>query len=106
MPLNIYTSMYYYVELSRCGWVLNQNVGIDSSHEVMLAVYTLLYYQAQDSDEWRERAAQARSLCNTNRLMALGCITYFERQSGKPASVEGLDRFDALRRELEEPVAD
>lgn len=106
MPLNIYTSMYNYVELSRCGWVLNQNVGIDSSHEVMTAVYTLLFYQAQDSDEWRERVAQARSLCNTNRLMALGCITYFERQLGKAARVEGVDRFDALRRELEEPVAD
>ena len=103
MPLNIYTDMYYYIELSRCGWVLNQNVPLDPAQDVMHAVEQLLYDHST-AEDWEERMDAARALCQANRLMALGCIEFFERQRGRVMSPRGgEDRLTDLRRLLSDP---
>lgn len=97
MPLNIYTDMYHYIQLSRCGWVLNQNVPLDPTQDVMQAVERLLY-QHSNAPDWEQRMDAARELCRANRLMALGCLAYFERQRGEA----GQDRTDGLRQLLDD----
>jgi len=55
MPLHIFSDMYHYVDLSRCGWVLNQNVPINHVQTVHDSVTRLIHENWQDTPEGRQQ---------------------------------------------------
>jgi hypothetical protein len=74
MPDFIYTDMYHYVKLSRCGLVLNRNVDYKSAKAVADAVR--LY------DHHADAVPKAKGLatCRQHRFLALGLVEYHRRQ--------------------------
>jgi hypothetical protein len=74
MPLNIYTSMFYYVKLARCGLVLNRNIPIEKIDEFDEA---LSYVRL---DQWNERdpheVAKNYAFLRTNRFLTEGMAKY------------------------------
>lgn len=72
MPLNIYTDMYRYAKLSRCGLVLNKNVNAANARMVFYAVQSLGYAQPKDRD-------RAIKVIQANRFLAEGALAYFLR---------------------------
>lgn len=101
MPLNIFTDKFHYIDLSRCGWVLNQHVPIDQVFEVDRALSDFIGQSDAVDDEVRQKREKAEGVLRSNRLMALGMLTYFERRSGKPLMRAGEDRSAKVRELLD-----
>ena len=70
MPLNIFTSMYWYIRFSRCGLVLNRNIPLE---EVYKTEHALRDYQLAD---WKEHLKKnlktAVPQLKKNRLLSPG----------------------------------
>ncbi|MCD4825631.1 MAG: hypothetical protein K8S55_13635 [Phycisphaerae bacterium] len=75
MPLNIYTDMYHYVKLSRCGLVLNRNIQL--SAVVMISSKIGEFFGEKDP----KKAAAIIDSLRTHRLMALGVARYKVKQN-------------------------
>jgi len=73
MPLHIYTDMFHYVMLSRCGLVLNQNVPYKEARAVAEAV------RAYDREKDANSRAAMLALCRKHRFLALGLARFYER---------------------------
>lgn len=80
MPLNIYTSMYWYVKLSRCGLVLNRNIPIDKVNEVHMALRQ--FESAQYNKTSEEKLASYVEVLKKNRFLTLGMTRYRYRKDG------------------------
>lgn len=74
MPLHIYTDMFHYVMLSRCGLVLNRNVDYRAARAVADAVRS--YEHNADA----KTKAKSLATCRQNRFLALGLVEYYRRQ--------------------------
>jgi hypothetical protein len=68
MPLHIYTDMYHYVKLSRCGLVVNRNIDIAAMDTIEDKIVS--YIGADDESERQSALASLRE----HRLMALWVI--------------------------------
>ena len=74
MPLNIYTSMFWYVKLSRCGLVLNRNIPIAQVHDIDEA---LRYYESAHYNETsKEELAKLEARLKQNRFLTLGMAQF------------------------------
>ena len=73
MPLHIYTDMFWYVKLSRCGLVLNRNLPIQEVHEVNSALKSVMiaHWNPQHKD-LREHAGKAEPILKKNKFLTLG----------------------------------
>ena len=71
MPLNIFTSMFWYVKLSRCGLVLNRNLPIDEVYDVDVA---LRQYESTQggTDMGEDELAKLEGTLKKNRFLTLG----------------------------------
>jgi hypothetical protein len=83
MPLNIFTSMYWHIRLSRCGLVLNRNLPLDQVYENEKALWD---YQLAD---WNKHLVKnlktAVPRLKKNRNLTLGQARfYLEPQEGEP----------------------
>ena len=74
MPLNIFTSMYWYVKLSRCGLVLNRNLPLDKVHATDAALKQIQL--AQNNEHLRKDLAKAVPKLKENRFLTLGQARY------------------------------
>jgi hypothetical protein len=70
MPLHIYTSMFWFVKLSRCGLVLNRNLPINEVHanDEALETFELAFYNKHMEDDAEKAAPQLRK----HRFVTLG----------------------------------
>lgn len=75
MPLHIYTDKSHCVVLSRCGLVLNRNVGYRAARAVADAVRS---YEQHNADA--KTKAKSLATCRQNRFLALGLVEYYRRQ--------------------------
>lgn len=93
MPLNIFTSMYWHIRLSRCGLVLNRNLPLDQVYENEKALWD---FQLADWNEHLENNFKtAVPRLKKNRTLTLGQARfYLEPQEGKPNAQ--LDRIRKL----------
>ena len=73
MPLHIYTDMFHYVKLSRCGLVLNRNVDYRAAKAVADAV------RSYDPNADARTKAKSVATCRRNRFLALGLIEFHRR---------------------------
>ena len=74
MPLHIFTSMYWYVKLSRCGLVLNRNVPIEGVREVDLALRR--YVNSKHNKIGGAEKAELVGELRANRFLARGLARY------------------------------
>ncbi len=82
MPLNIYTSMYWYVKLSRCGLVLNRNIPVDKVHEVHAALRR--FESAQYNPTSEQELTANIELLKENRFLTIGMAKHlFRNQVGQ-----------------------
>jgi hypothetical protein len=79
MPLNIYTSMFWYIKLSRCGLVLNRNLPIDKVKEVHRALRH--FESAQYNPTSEQELAVHVKLLKENRLLTMGMAKHLFRNS-------------------------
>lgn len=70
MPLNIFTSMYWHIRLSRCGLVLNRNLPLGEVYKTESALYQF------QLDRWNGRLKESLKTLvpqlKKNRLLTLG----------------------------------
>ena len=74
MPLNIFTSMFWYVKLSRCGLVLNRNIPIGKVPEIDLALKRFSnarYNKTSDAD-----LQKMKESLRSNRFLTMGMTRY------------------------------
>ena len=69
MPLRLYTDMYHFIKLSRCGLVLNQHVPITMVNAVNAAVL--------GSRAELDKRDEYLRVCRQNRFLALGLARYY-----------------------------
>jgi len=69
MPLLLFTDMFHYVKLSRCGLVLNRHIPISQ----LKAVDKAVTWSRWDAENREEHLA----LCRQNRFLALGLARYY-----------------------------
>lgn len=74
MPLNIYTSMFWYVKLSRCGLVLNRNLPIEPVGQVDAALTH--FNLAQYNKFKKEDVDKSISKLKENRFLTMGQARY------------------------------
>lgn len=74
MPLNIFTSMMWYVKLSRCGLVLNRNIPIDEVGAIDEALEQ--FHMAQYNKTSEEELARIMKVLKINRFLTLGIAQY------------------------------
>ena len=73
MPLHIYTDMFHYVKLSRCGLVLNRNVNYRAAKAVADAVRSF------GPNAGAKTKAKSLATCRRNRFLALGLVEFHRR---------------------------
>jgi len=97
MPLNIFTSMYSYVKLSRCGLVLNRNIPIDGAEEISMALRNFEIAQYNKTSE--EELAKMVETLKGNQFLTLGMARYRYGQrvnNGWDRGVNTLEKVEAL----------
>jgi len=88
MPLNVFTSSYWYVRLSRCGLVLNRNIPLEEVYQTDQALYD--FQLAEWNDHLKENLKTAVPQLKKNRLLALGQAKFFLplKHEGNKAQLE------------------
>lgn len=79
MPLNIYTDMYHFIRLTRCGLVLNRNVPYQQATVVDEALRT---YCHQPDDP---KQAEHEQLFRQQRFLTRGLLRFYQRQAVFPS---------------------
>lgn len=75
MPLNIFTSMYWHIRLSRCGLVLNRNIPLEEVHKTEQALYR---YQIADwNPQHKNDLTTVIPQLKKNRLLTLGQARFY-----------------------------
>lgn len=70
MPLNLFTSMYWYIRLSRCGLVLNRNLPLEEVYPTDEAFFR--YQLAHGDDHSKEKLEKAKPQLTKSRFLTLG----------------------------------
>lgn len=70
MPLNIFTSMYWYVKLSRCGLVLNRNLPMDQVYANSQALER--FQIAQFNQTKKDELERIHTALKKNRFLTMG----------------------------------
>jgi hypothetical protein len=72
MPLNIYTDMYHYIQLNRCGLVCNNHIPLEKLKEIQQACQSLLWSQTPEPNDLK--------LCQENLLLSKSFLNYLKKQ--------------------------
>lgn len=81
MPLNIFTSMFWYVKLSRCGLVLNRNLPMELVHENSKAIER--FQIAQFNETKKEERENIHATLKRNKFLTMGQARFtFGRHAG------------------------
>jgi len=93
MPLNLYTDMYHYVVLSRCGMVICKNVSTKDAAAVLSA--TANYAGVANASGWKmqlddKQKTEALATLKANRMLTLGAIAYYQRTGHDPKEFAAL----------------
>jgi hypothetical protein len=74
MPLNLFTSMYWYIRLSRCGLVLNRNLPLEEVYPTETALFQ--YEPAHSNDHLKEDLEKTKPQLTKSRFLTLGQARY------------------------------
>jgi len=99
MPLNIFTSMYWHIRLSRCGLVLNRNIPLEEVHKTERALwsYQLAGWNKQN-EQLQKNLETALPQLKKNRLLTLGQARFY----GLHSSFEpGQSELENIRKLIE-----
>jgi hypothetical protein len=77
MPLNLYTDMYHYIKLSRCGLVVCKNIDTRQLRQVYYGARSFANMDAKGRNE-------TIPVLRSNRHLTEGAIAYFERLGQDP----------------------
>jgi hypothetical protein len=72
MPLNIYTDMYHYIQLNRCGLVCNNHIPLEKIKEIQQACQSLVWSQKPEPNDLK--------LCQENLLLSKSFLNYLQKQ--------------------------
>lgn len=93
MPLNIFTSMYWHIRLSRCGLVLNRNLPLEEVHKTDKALWD--FQIGIWNPHLKEKIQAAKPQLEKNRLLTLGQAR-FHLPAGSDAATSQLRKIREL----------
>jgi hypothetical protein len=74
MPLNIFTSMFWYIRLSRCGLVLNRNLPLKEVYPTDEAFFK--YQLAHWNEHLKGDLERTKPQLKKSRFLTLGQVRY------------------------------
>lgn len=93
MPLNLYTDMYHYILLNRCGLVCNNHIPLAKLGEIHNACQRLLWFEKSEPKDIQ--------LCKENLLLSKSYWNYFKKLGHDPKKIDSLSR--TLSEETRDP---
>ena len=93
MPLNIFTSMYWYIRLTRCGLVLNRNLPLEEVHESEKALWD--FQLAGWNEHLQDNLKTAVPQLKKNRLLTFGQARFHlpDTEGGKQSQLEEIRKL-------------
>lgn len=82
MPLNLYTDMYHFIQLNRCGLVCNNHIPLAKLGEIQNACERLLRSQQSEAHDLK--------LCRENLLLSKSFLNYLKKQGHDPKKIDSL----------------